>query len=334
MTADGGSDAGRVDVEGMALEDAVEAVVAADASRDPEHVREALEYVTEDGVVTRSALDEVGAVLAQNVSGAKEQCSEAQLKLTNAREVAEPVADLETVERRLDTYEREMRTLTEQAEELAARHDALTDRYEGPYPLHVVAEEFRAVFDEAQRIEARVYGFKEELEEFEVDVNDPEVWINDVQQDLNVVEDALDAVAAAVEALPAQDADVADDWDWADRDVDPPVVWYDATLRVEHAALLLADLRMEMDDLQVWGERKEEFETWYAEAVADDLETATERRAELADQLDTLARPAWTDHFGDRLEDFEAELDGLGSSVDWVEMQAVLEAYRPENLDA
>jgi len=334
MTADDGSVAAQVDVEGMALEEAVEAVLAADASRDREQVREALEYVTDDDVVTRSALDEIGAVLAQNVSGAREQASEAQLQLTNAREVADPITDLETVERRLDTYEGEVWGLTEQADDLAERHDALTDRYEDPDSLYAVADEIRAVFDEAQRIEARVYGLKEELSEFETDVTNPEVWINDVQQDLTVVEDALEAVAAAAEALPTADADVEDDWDWADRDVDPPVVWYDATLRVEHVGVLLADLRAELDDLQTWGERKEEFETWYAESVSEDLQTAADRRSELADRLDALARPAWTDRFGGRLADFESELASRDSPVDWVEMQAILDAYRPESLDA
>jgi hypothetical protein len=335
MTADDGNVAEQVDVEGMALEEAVEAVLAADASRDREQVREALEYVTDDDdIVARSALDEVGAVLAENVSGAREQASDAQLQLTNAREVADPITDLETVERRLDTYEGEMWALTEQADDLAERHDALTDRYEDPDSLYAVADEFRAVFDEAQRIEARIYGLKEELSEFETDVTSPEVWINDVQQDLTVVEDALDAVAAAADALPAADADVEDDWDWADRDVDPPVVWYDATLRVAHVGVLLADLRAEMDDLQTWGERKEEFETWYAESVSEDLQTAADRRSELADRLDALARPAWTDRFSGRLADFESELADQDSPVDWVEMQAVLDAYRPESLDA
>jgi uncharacterized protein YoxC len=335
MTADDGSVTERVDVEGMALDEAVDAVLAADASRDPEQVREALEYVTDDDdVVTRSALDETGAVLAQNVSEAREHASEARLRLTSAREAAEPVTDLETVARRLDSYEEEVRAITEQADDLTERHDALTGRFEDPESLYAVADEFRAVFAEAHRIEARVYGLNEELSEFEADVTSPEVWINDVQQDLNVVEDALDAAAAAVEALPAAEADVEDDWDWADRDVDPPVVWYDATLRVEHVGVLLTDLRAEMDDLQAWGERKAEFETWYAESVAEDLQAAADRRSELADRLDSLARPAWTDHFGDRLAEFESEPADLDAPVDWVEMQATLDAYRPESLDA
>ena len=334
MTADDGSRAEQVDIEGMALEDAVEAVVAADASRDPEQVREALEYVTEDGVVTRSALDEEGPVVARNVAGAKEQSSEAQLELTEAREVAEPVTDLETVARRLDNYERAVGGLAKRMAELEAHHDALTERFEAPDSLYAVAETIRVVVDEAQRIEARALGLREELEEFEADVNNPEAWINDVQHDLNAVGEALDAVTAAVEALPAEDADAEADWDWADRDVDPAVVWYDATLRVEHAAPLLEDLRAEMADLQTWGERADHFETWYAESVADDLEEVAARRTDLAERLATLARPAWTDRFGDQLEDFESELDDLDSPVDWVEMQDALDAYRPEDLDA
>jgi len=334
MTQDDGGGDAELDLEGMAQEDAVEAVVAADPSRDRTLVRDALEYVTSEGVITPSALDAATPVMAQKVSTAKERATETQFELTKARDAAQPVADLSTVAARLDTYEQEVSVLLERADELDARHEALTDRIEDPDSLYAVAETIRVVVDEAQRIEARALGLREELEEFEADVNNPEAWINDVQHDLNAVGEALDAVTAAVEALPAEDADAEADWDWADRDVDPAVVWYDATLRVEHAAPLLEDLRAEMADLQTWGERADHFETWYAESVADDLEEVAARRTDLAERLATLARPAWTDRFGDQLEDFESELDDLDSPVDWVEMQDALDAYRPEDLDA
>lgn len=335
MTADDGSDTERVDVDidGMALEDAVDAVVAAGVSSDPEQVREALEYATEDGVVTQAALDEERPVVTRNVSNASEQAMEARLALTKARETAEPVADLETVARRLDTYERRVGTLAERTERLEARHDALTDRIEDPDSLYAVAEGIRTVVEEAQRIEARALGFRGDIEELEADLHSPEAWVNDIQQDLNAVEETLDAIEAAAAALPAEDADVEDDWDWADRDVDPAVVWFDATLRVEHAAPLLADLRVEMDDLQAWGERESEFETWYADSVAADLEELADRRTELAARLDALARPAWSDRFADRLDSFESDLADLDSPVDWAELQAALDAYRPDDMD-
>jgi hypothetical protein len=210
----------------------------------------------------------------------------------------------------------------------------LTDRFADPDSLYALAEAARTVVDEAQRIEARALGLREDLEEFEADVNNPEAWINDVQHDLNAVEESLDAIAAAAEALPAADADVEADWDWADRDVDPAVVWYDARLRVEHAAPLLTDLRAEMDDLQRWGEREDHFETWYAESVADDLDGAADRRTELAEDLAALARPAWTERFGDRLDSFESDLADLEPPVDWTELRTALDEHRPGDLDA
>ena len=46
-----------VAIDGKPVEEAVEAVVAADQSRDPDRVRTALDHVTEDGVVRAGTVE-------------------------------------------------------------------------------------------------------------------------------------------------------------------------------------------------------------------------------------------------------------------------------------
>jgi len=338
MTQDDGGGDAELDLEGMAQEDAVEAVVAADPSRDRTLVRDALEYVTSEGVITPSALDAATPVMAQKVSTAKERATETQFELTKARDAAQPVADLSTVAARLDTYEQEVSVLLERADELDARHEALTDRIEDPDSLYAVAEEVRQVVDEAVSIVDTAVLLATDIHEFAGDLDDPESWVNDVQQDCNAVEETVDAIAAVVEALPAEGADAeagadVDDWDWGDRDVEPAVAWFDATLRTELVALMVADLRAELDDLRTWAERDDDIGDWYAESIADRLDGLEDRQTDLADGLDALARPAWADRFDDRLDDFGSDIADLEPPVDWVEMQATLEAYRPDGVE-
>jgi len=342
MTQDDGGGDAELDLEGMAQEDAVEAVVTADPSRDRTLVRDALEYVTSDGVITPSALDAATPVMAQKVSTAKERATETQFELTKARDAAQPVADLSTVAARLDRYEREVSVLLERAEELDARHEALTERVDDPDSLYAVGEEIRQVVDEAVSIIDTAVMLATDIHEFTGDLDDPESWVNDVQQDLNAVEETVDAIEAVAEALTAEDADAdadtdtdADvDDDWGDRDVEPAVAWFDATLRAELVALMLADLRAELDDLRTWAERDDDIGDWYAESIADRLDDLADRQAGLADDLDALARPAWTDRFDDRLDDFGTDIADLEPPVDWVEMQTTLEAYRPDGVEA
>ena len=338
MTQDDGRGDAELDLEGMAQEDAVEAVVAADPSRDRTLVRDALEYVTSEGVITPSALDAATPVMAQKVSTAKERATETQFELTKARDAAQPVADLSTVAARLDTYEQEVSVLLERADELDARHEALTDRIEDPDSLYAVAEEVRQVVDEAVSIVDTAVLLATDIHEFAGDLDDPESWVNDVQQDCNAVEETVDAIAAVVEALPAEGADAeagadVDDLDWGDRDVEPAVAWFDATLRTELVALMVADLRAELDDLRTWAERDDDIGDWYAESIADRLDGLEDRQTDLADGLDALARPTWTDRFDDRLDDFGSDIADLEPPVDWVEMQATLEAYRPDGVE-
>jgi len=334
MTQDDGAEGSALDLEGAPLEEAVEAVVAADESRDPTVVRDALSYIAEDDVVTGTTLADTATVVTQEVSAARDRALTAQLELTQAQEAAEPVADLPAVAERLGTYERAVETLMERVEDLEAREAELGERVEDPDSLYAVAEETRAILDEADSIEGTALLLTEELQDLTGDLEHPEAWINTLQRDLNAVEETVDAIASVVDALPAagdgedDDADGAG-VDWEARSVDPPVAWFDATLRVELVALMVADLRAELDDLRTWARRDEDVDEWYAEAVADRLDEVATRQADLADRLEALARPAWSDRFADRREAFAADLGDLEPPVDWTEMQSVLETYRP-----
>lgn len=341
--SEGGDDAGSVDIEGKSLAEAVGAVVAVDESRDETLVRDALSRVAEDDVVTGAALDDTMPVVAEEVGTARERATATQFELTKARNAAEPVADIPIVGARLDTYEEEVSVLLERVDELETRHEALRDRVEDYDSLYAVAAEIREVLDEAASVEDTAVVLSTDIEEFADDVEDPEAWINDVQRDVSAVEETVDAIAAVVDALPAAAGEAGDDADadaadadgaggWANREVDPAEAWFDATLRTELVAVMVEDLRAELDDLREWADRDDDVGEWYVDTTADDLDDLARRQHDLAGRLDDLARPAWTDRFADRLDRFEDELDRLDPPVDWVEMQTILEEFRPESV--
>lgn len=137
--------------------------------------------------------------------------------------------------------------------------------------------------------------------------------LRDVADEAESIEDTLDAVEAAADSLEAAvgnadggNAGGPDGWTAA---VDPAVAWFDATLRTDIVAVMVADARLELADLDA-------------------------RQESLATRLADLARPAWCDRFGDRLAAFERDVDAVEPPVDWPELQTTLESYRPDGAEA
>ena len=322
-----GDDVPGVDVAETGIEAAVDAVVAADGSRDRTLVRDALERVTADGVVTWDAVDDALAVVAQAASTAEEHTRMASFELTKARDDAESVADLPTVGARLDDIERELSVLRDRASDLDDRVDALFECVEEGDALYPLAVELRDAADEAESIEDTAMTLLETVDEFRDDLEDPESWVRNVRRDLVAVEDTLDAVENATEGLEA----AVDDGEWT-ADVDPAVAWFDARLRAGVVALMVEDARFELDDLRAWADRADA--DWYPDDVADQVSTVEERQNALVARLDDLASTDWRERFADDLGAFEREMTETEPPVDWRELQATLERYRPEGARA
>ncbi|MFB6139702.1 MAG: halo transducer protein [Halosimplex sp.] len=315
-------DVADADVDGLSIDEAVAAVAGDD--RDPEVVRSALARVAADGVLTRAAADDAVGEAAWSVATPETRVELASIALSDAREAAAPVADVDLVRTRLDGFETRVCALEERVDDLAERYQAVREAVDEGASLAAVALELDAVVGEGRAVQRSADGCLHELERFEAWVDDPDVRETRLGEDVAAVESMVDDLADAADRVVASDADgpvaLAD----GER-VDAAVAWADATMRHRMATLLVADLRAEAATLREWpGEDAGGLAA--IDDRLDDLERETER---VRDRLDDLARPAWRERFGDRIDSVERAFALLDPPVAWGEVQRTLERHRP-----
>jgi hypothetical protein len=329
-------------LDGMALDDAVEAVVAADESRDPDAVRRALSHVSEDGVVTESAVDDAVGHLSKVVATPETRVELVGIELEEAREDAQSVADIDLVAARLDEYETELAALEDRLERVQASLSDVVEQADDPDALYTVGRGCSEVTAEANALQADADDLKLELE------NDFQRWLGDagfraerLGEDVDAVEGMLDELWGVAEALDDADEGEQPTLPGGEAVADPAVAWFDASLRVRVATLLLADLRAERADLRTWLDREDAAGDGPGSDTADSLDDAAgrlasldERASGLRDWLDALAESGWRDRFGDRIETFEHAVDDRSTPVDWADVQAALDRHRSAALDA
>jgi chromosome segregation ATPase len=298
-------------IDGVELGAAVDAVVAAADGRDPEAVRTTLATVTEDGVVSRAGVESALSHAAKVVATPETRVELAAMAFADARETADPVADLAVVQARLDDYASQVAALEARVAALGETLQGLVERREDTDARYEVAAGIRELTEAANALQRDADDLSLEVEGFEKWVRTAAVRYRELGEDVEALAGALDGLAAICDELSAAETGGID--------------WADATLRVRVLTLLLADLRWELAALREWsaregrddGERVAEIE-----ARLDALET---KRATIEDRLASLAEPAWESRHGDRLAAFEERLDGVEPPVAWGEVQAALE---------
>ncbi|MFC7141140.1 halo transducer protein [Halosimplex aquaticum] len=331
-------------IDGLALDEAVERVVAHDRERDPETVRASLEYVAADGVVSGEAVAEALKETSKLVATAETRTELARIALEDAREAAEPVADLPTVAARLDRFEAEVSAVEERTADLGEVVQSVVDDSEDPEARFAVADGIRRLEARSRAVQRTADELQFDLEEFERWLDGHEARVGDLGDDVDALASSLDALAAAVDDLAAAtegdggdataEAATGDGADGdADDDAGVAAVWFDATLRVQVTGLTIDDLRAELADLRTWADRSQAEasdagsgdDLASLEARLDDLDS---RRGALDERLDALAEPAWRERFGDRLDAFEREVDAFAPPIEWGAVERALEDSR------
>ena len=230
---------------------------------------------------------------------------------------------LDTVGGRLDGFEERVRTIEAQVGELGQDLQSLVDGYDDPTDLYATAAGIQRLTERANTLQAAADDVQLELERFESWVETESARLTDIEEDVAAAESELDELDAAVTELESGIESVED----------PAAVdglaagWVQTSVGRRITAVLLADLRAELADLEAWpGGLEDEQRLADVRADLDALETrldAVDRR------LDTLAEPAWRERFGDRLDDLDAALDEFEPPVDWGALQATVEETYP-----
>jgi len=332
-------DAAPDDVAGLPVEDAVDAVVARDDGndRDRGEVRAALETVAEDGVVAWDGVDAALAHVSKVVATPETRVELAARGLSDAREAASPVADLDAVDSRLTAFEARLAAVESRTADLGADLQALVARPGEGDPdadLYATARGIRQLTADANEAHRAADELGVDVEEFEEWLADPDVRYEEFEGDVDAVERSVDELAAAVDRLAADLAE-GDDGDGegagdeeGNTPADAAATWFDLTLRSRVIGLLLADVRAELADLRTWADREDLDHGERLDAFDARLADLDDRVVAAGDRLDDLARPDWRARFDDRLDAFGSALDGLEPPVDWGEVQATLEEHR------
>lgn len=353
VTRDDASDS----VLGRPVEDAVEAVldrtaenpadapdpVAADAPesaatnpRDPDEVRATLERVASDGVVTRDAVEEALTETSMVVSTAETRTELASHALTDAREAAASVSDLDAVAARLDAFESRLAAVEDRSSALGSDLETLVEKTGEPDSVYEVAAGMRRLRATAKRVQRDADELQMDLESFERWLDSPETRFEEFGEDVEAVEQSLDGLVATVDEIPPIEADDAANSDAVGPDADSTGVdWAVARLRHRVLGLLLADLRAELADLRTWAERADhdgradDSAGGRADDLEDRLDALDARLTGVDDRLEDLSRPAWTDRFGDRIGSFEDETADVEPPLDWSAVESAFEEHRP-----
>lgn len=307
-------------IDGLPISDAVEAVLARNEDRDPEAVRRALYHVSEDGVVREDAVDDALAQASKVVSTPETRVELAAMDLAEAREAAEPVADLAVVESQLDAFRDRLSAAEDRVADLGPELRRLVERGEDADGIYDVARGVQRLTEDANAAQIAADDLRLDLEHFERWVGSPSRRLRELGEDVDALVDYRTEIDETADDLAAA----------ADEMTDPAVAWCDATLRQRVLGLLLADLWAELADLRTWADREDDDDGRAAqiEARLDDLE---EGRSTTGDRLADVARPAWNDRFGALIADFETALDAFEPPVEWGVVQATLDEHLPEN---
>ncbi|CQR52892.1 MULTISPECIES: halo transducer protein [Haloferax] len=317
-------------IVGLSKSAAVERVVDADESRDPDTVRAVLSHVTEDGVVTADGVDSAVTDASMILSTAETRVELASIDLDDAREAAGDDAAIGAVRSRLDVFEATVANANDRVESLGEELRGLSDWRDDPRSVYDVVLGLREVASESQALTAHADNVQLDIEEFERWLSNRDVRVRGVNGDVAALEQSLDGLEDRVEAV--ADAESSEDSADAAEDAndDRATEWCNAALRARVSDLLVEDVRAELADLRKLAPESDAETDGLDEAAADlaDLDARVQR---LRGRLDDLARSPWTDEYGARIESFEATLAAFEPPVSWGEVQAELDDARVDD---
>lgn len=320
MTEDGSS--GAETVFGVSIDAATERIVADVPARDPQRVRETLQPYAEDGVVTEAAFDRVQSNVSNLLATAESRAEFAELELEDARETAEDVSDFDVVQSRLDVYADQIEAVTDRAADLGPTFGREVTRADSTCEA---MQALQSIADEAKSVQMTADELVMDAESFGRWVGSPHYRRQETGEDVDALEDSIERTETLVEALTA-DNDAVDH---------PAVAWFDVTLQRRVIALLLEDVRAEVEVLQTW--ETEHTEGGLDEDARDAFETIESRLDDLDDRLRAietaladLRREELTARFDDRLDRFDSLLAGVEPPVDWGAVQQLLARFRPD----
>jgi DNA repair exonuclease SbcCD ATPase subunit len=317
------------DIEGMSVEEATAAVLAAAPQFEERTVRGILATVAEHGDdeegddrLTWAAVEGKLAHLSKVVSTPETRVELAEIALEDALEAAGEDRERTVVQSRLDGHAARLDGIQRRVNELAPRLQRLTESDED---LFAVAHDIVQLERQANELQAEADDLQLELEEFETWVGNARTRFDELDGDLNALaetldqtDDGVDRIAVAVEEGETGQLTVED----------PALAWVDATFTHEVLELLVADLAWEFDALCAWSDEDGDDVAERVERLATRLVEVEARVDRVGERLADLRRETWAERFADERAAFAADLEETAPPVNWGRVQATLGEHR------
>jgi chromosome segregation ATPase len=303
---------------GLSVDRATKRVAPA-VEDDPETVRETLRGISEEGTVTRSAVQDALARVSKVVATPETRIELADDALTEARETAGSVADTDLVDSRLTEFEAELETLQERVDALGSRLSELVERADDAEYLYAVARSIRELRAEATDAQNAADALADEIKTHRRKLDNPDVWASELREDVDTLETSLEELWSAVDRLRAAEAGAADD-------VEPALAWADTALQFRVRELFVDDIRAELDVLETLADGAETEAS--TAAIRERLRKVERLRTDVSNGLDTVFDPAWDGHYSETVASFDETLAAFEPPVGWAELQAELQRHR------
>jgi len=317
MSQDDGANGGG-GLLGLSVGRATEQVAPA-AADDAETVRETLLGISDDGTITRAAVEDALGEVSKVVATPETRIEVTAQALAAAREAAAPVRDTDLVRSRLEAYESELSALEERVDTLGTRLSRTVERTDDAGDLYAVARSIRQLRAAATDVQNAADALAADVRAFTSRLEDSGVWAGELQEDVDTLEASLEELQTAVDRLREAESDGA-------GDSDPALAWADATLQYRVRELLVEDVRAELEVLERLADRRG------VDDQADELRTRLSELESLQTDIDNglseVFDPGWDRHYGETVASFNRSLEEFGPPVQWGELQDELERHR------
>jgi chromosome segregation ATPase len=270
----------------------------------------------EDSTDSATDIDERVSDASMTLSTAESRVEYAGVEVESTREAVTDAAETVLIGSRLDGLDTRISSLEAETEDLQESLQRQVQRRNDPAEVEAVRDELDRIESQANDLQMRADELIADASDLERLVEDPPLAAADLEPDVEALEVFQEDLESTIETLRG----VVDGEEKIEGD--PATVWFEATVRHRFRSLAIADIRAEIEDILLLSDEEDDAVT----ALRDRFDEVRERLERGEAELEDVAPEAWTERYGDRIEEAEQRVAEFSPPVDWEAATAALES--------
>jgi chromosome segregation ATPase len=287
-----------------------------------ENVLTAIEDRAEDGRIAFETMTDWHRTCRESHRSTAADLRAAEARFEALRESIDPIdRDTNQVRSRVDEYADQFEAMRSALASTEERLDATPEPVASAVAVYEAAANLRRCGGVVHEVAHSLHHVEEGLEEFETWLDDAATRIDALDEEIDGFERYLDNTEALLDGLEAD----------GDAGIEPFDAWLAAHHLQRLMALVFAELRADLAELDAWLERRDGSYAADVAALRERLDTLEERHETCSARLD--AATATIEEFeakraevAESLERFEAALDDREPPVDWGEVDDLVQS--------